>query len=131
MGAFFGGLRSPNNTQPLDVYLVQSLEDFGNSSIVKREGSFYPMKVTSALAEVLARVLEGTDLVADTPEMKTWRGLRARAKKVLRESIKPEVETPDSELQPLGSAGGLEATERFVDYDLATRSHKPSRITRQ
>jgi len=69
--------------------------------------------------------------VADTPEMKTWRGLRARAKKVLRESIKPEVETPDSELQPLGSAGGLEATERFVDYDLATRSHKPSRITRQ
>jgi hypothetical protein len=71
---------------------------------------------TSALADVLTRVLEGMDPVADTPEMKVWRGLRAKVKRLLRESTKPQVETPDSELQPLGSAGSLKATERFVDY---------------
>ena len=127
MAAVFGDLRS-SGAKSTDVYLVQPSKNLANSTVAKLVDPFYSTKVASALAKVLAQVLEGTDPVADTPEMKAWRGLRARAKKILRESVKPEVETPDSELQPLGSAGSLTATERFVDYDLATRSQKHSRI---
>ncbi|KAF9651168.1 hypothetical protein BDM02DRAFT_978609 [Thelephora ganbajun] len=133
MATFFGELKTSSGTKYMDVYLAQGrlFDDTTKSTVSKREEPFYSTKVASTLANVLTRVLEGTDPAVDTSEMKTWRGLRARAKKILRESTKPEVETPDSELEPLGSAGGLEATERFVDYDLATRSQKPSRTTRR
>jgi len=133
MATFFGELRSSSGTRYMDVYLAQCrlFEDVPKSTISKREEPFYSTKVASTLANVLTRVLEGTDPAEDTPEMKTWRGLKARVKRVLRESTKPEAEIPDAELEPLGSAGGLEATERFVDYDLATRSQKPGRTTRR
>ena len=133
MATFFGELRSSSGTKYMDVYLArdQLFKDVPKPSQSKYEEPFYSMKVASTLADVLTRVLEGTDPAADTLEMKAWRGLRARAKKIPRESVKPEVETPESELQPLGSAEGLEATDRFVDYDLATRSQKPSRIARR
>jgi hypothetical protein len=75
--------------------------------------------------------LEGTDPAADTPEMGVWRELRVRVKKILRELTKPEFKTPDSEIELWGSAGGLEAIERSVDYDLATRSTKPGRNARR
>lgn len=127
MVTFFGDLRSSSNTNSMDVYLAWPSRD---ATVTEKAGSFYYTKVASALAQVLEQVLEGTDPVADTPELKAWRGLRARAKKILRESAKAEVKTPSSELQPLGSAEGLEATERLVDYDLATRSQKSSRTTR-
>ena len=133
IATFFGEQRSSSGTKYMDIYLAQGrlFETVSKSSVSKREEPFYSTKVASTLANVLTRVLEGTDPAEDTPEMKTWRGLRARAKKVFRESTKLEVKTPDSELEPLGSAGGLEATERFVDYDLATRSQKVSRIVRR
>ena len=129
MTAFFGGLRSSNDTKSVYAYLERS-RHLPDTSVEGREESFYCMKVASALAEVLGRVLEGADPVVDTPEMNAWRALRTRAKKILRGSVKPRVDAPDSELQPLGSAQGLEATERFVDYDLATRAQKSSRTTR-
>jgi len=130
MATFFGGLRSSRGTEYMDVYLEQDPNP--NSAVPKREELFYSAKVASTLAKVLTRVLEGTDPATDTPETKMWRGLRVRAKKTLRESIKPGVKkTPDFELEPLGSAGDLEATERFVDFDLATRSQKPGRIVRR
>jgi len=124
MVTFFGEMRTPSGNKYMDVYLAHGrlFEDTPQSPAVKQAGSFYSTKVVSTLADVLTRVLEGTKPAADTPEMKTWRGLRAGAKRVLRESTKLGAEAPDSELEPLGSAGGLEATERFVDYDLATRS---------
>jgi len=34
------------------------------------------MEFPSTLANIPARVLEGTDLVVDTPEMKIWKGFR-------------------------------------------------------
>lgn len=133
MATFFGGLQSSGGIKYMDVYLAQDqlLKDAPHSTISKRQEPFYSTKVASTLANVLTRVLEGTDPAADTPEMKAWRGLRAKAKKILRMSTKPEVETPDSELELLGSAEGLQAVDRFVDYDLTTRSQKLSRITRQ
>ena len=132
MATFFGGLRASNSTKSMDAYLDQdmSTKDLANTPATVRGGSFYLAKVASALADVLKRVLEGTDPATDTPEMKAWRGLKAEARKILRESAKPDVETPGSELQPLGSAEGLEATERFVDFDLAKRSQKFAKITR-
>jgi hypothetical protein len=132
MATFFGDLRSSGRVKSMDVYLVQDSlsRNLTNTIATKRDESFYSMKVASVLANVLTRVLEGTDSAADTPEMAVWRGLKAKAKKILRESAKPDHETPNSELQPLGSAEGLEATERYVDYDLATRSQKPGKITR-
>lgn len=132
MATFFGGLRSANGTRYMDAYLAQGqLYTHLPTSTASKQEPFYSTKVTSTLADVLTRVLEGTNPAADTPEMKVWRGLRVRVKKILRESVKPKVKTPDSELEPLGSAGGLEAVDRFVDYDLATRSQKSSRITRR
>jgi len=133
MVTFFGELRSSDGTKYMDVYLIQGrpFEDVPKSVSSKREDLFYSAKIASTLASVLTRVLGGTDPAVDTPEMKTWRGLRARADKTLRESAKSEVKAPDAEIEPLGSAGGLEATERFVDYDFATRSQKPGRIVRR
>ena len=132
MATFFGEMRSPNGTRYMDVYLAQGrLFDGIPTSVVSKQEPFYSTKAASTLANVVTRVLEGTDPVADTPEMKTWRSLRARAKRILRESPKPEIKIPDSEIELLGSAGGLEATERFVDYDLATRSQGTSRTTRR
>jgi len=88
--------------------------------------------VASTLADVLTRVLEGSNPAKDTPEMKSWRELRARVTKILRESAKPRVVTPSSELEPLGSAGHLEAVDRFVEQDLLTRSQQnPGRIARR
>jgi len=135
MVTFFGELRSSIGTKYMDVYLAhgQLPGDVPESAVLKRDQPFYSTKVASTLAAVLTRVLEGTDPAADTPEMKVWRKLRERAKKtpVSRGSTEPGVKTPDSELQPLGSAGGLRAVERVVDYDLATRSQKPGRIVRR
>ena len=135
MATFFGGLRSSSGTKYMDVYLAhgQLSGAVPESNVPKRDEPFYSTKVVSTLADVLKRVLEGTDPAADTPEMKTWRKLRVRAKKtpVPQGSTEPGVKTPDSELQPLGGAGGLAAVERVVDYDLATRSQKPGRIVRR
>lgn len=133
MATFFGELRSSNGIKYMDVYLAQSrlFVDAQKPTIAQREEPFYSTKAASTLADILTRVLEETDPAADTPEMKTWRGLRARAKKVLRGSTNLEVETPNSEFELLGTAGSLEATERFVDFDLATRSQKPSRSARR
>lgn len=135
MATFFGKLRSSSGTKYMDVYLAhgQLSGAVPESTIPKRDEPFYATKVTSALADVLTRVLGGTDPAADTPEMKTWRKLRVRAKKTLvpRGSTEPGVKTPDSELQPLGGAGSLAAVERFVDYDLATRSQKTGRTVRR
>ena len=133
IATFFGEMQSPTGIKYMDMYLNQvwQVEDSPKSTISKREGPFYSTKVASSLAKVLTRVLEGTDPAADTPEMKTWRGLRARTKEIVWASTKPEVKTPYSELQPLGSAVGLEATERFVDYDWATRSQKTTRSARR
>jgi hypothetical protein len=128
MAAFLGGLRSSSNTKSIDVYLIQPSR---NTTVTNGEESFYSLKVVWALTEVLSRVLEGTDPERDDLEMKAWRVLRAKAKKLVRGSTKPEAETPDSELQPLGTAEGLEATERYVDYDLATRSQKSGRTLRE
>jgi hypothetical protein len=133
MATFFGEQRSSSGIKHMDVYLAQGhlVKDTPKSTVSRREDPFYSTKVASTLADVLTRVLEGLDQGVDTQEMKMWRGLRARAKKVLRESTKPEGRTPDAELEPLGSAGSLQATERFVDYDLATRSQKPGLIGRR
>ena len=132
MVTFFGELRSPSGAKYMDVYLAQDRhsEDVQKPTASQRDEPFYFTKVASTLVDILTRVLEGSDPAADTPEMKTWRGLRASAKKVLRKSAKPGVETPRSEFELLGSPGSLEATERFVDYDLATRSQKTGRIPR-
>lgn len=123
MGVFFGSLWSSYKTKSMDAYLAQPS---GNTTAANREHSFYFVKVAQTLVKVLSRVLEGTDARGDDLERKEWRALSAKAKKVLWGSTKPKAETPDSELQPLGSAEDLEATERFVDYDLATRSRKSS-----
>ena len=133
MATFFGEMRHSTGTKFMDVYLAQERLPAGipKSTVAKQEQLFYSTKVASTLANVLTRVLEGTDPAEDTPEMKMWRGLRARAKRTLRESTKPDVATPDYELEPLGTSGGLEATDRFVDYDLATRSQKAGRVTRR
>lgn len=133
MATFFGGMRFSTGTKFMDVYLAQRRpsDDIPKSAVAKQEELFYSTKVASALAKILKRVLEGADPAEDTPEMKMWRGLKARATRALRESTKPGVETPDYELEPLGSSGGLEATDRFVDYDLATRSQNTGRATRR
>jgi len=136
MVTFFGGFPTPNGAKYLDVYLSQSQnylhQDTPDGVPSKRGDPFYSTKLVSTLADVLTRVLEGTDPAVDTPEMKEWRGLRARAKRILRGSTKPKVETPDSELELLGSAGGLEAVDRFVEHDLLTRSQQnPGRIVRR
>ena len=130
MATFFGELRSPSGIKYMDVYLSkdQLFKDVPGPTLAKQEEPFYSIKVASTLADVLTRVLEGTEPAADTPEMKGWRKLRARTKKILRVSAKPEVGIPDSELEPLGSAETLEATDRFVHYDLLVRSLKPSRV---
>jgi len=80
MGAFFGGLRSSSNTKSMDVYLVQPSR---NTTVAKGEKSSYSLKVVWALTEVLSRVLEGTDQERDDLEMKAWRVLRAKAKKIV------------------------------------------------
>ena len=134
MATFFGELPTSNGTKFMDVYLSQDhlYKDTPNHVSSKREEPFYSVKVASTLAEVLTRVLEGTDTAKDTPEMKSWRELSARAKKILRESTKPRVVTPSSELEPLGDAGHLEAVDRFVEQDLLTRSQQnPGRIVRR
>ena len=134
MATFFGELPTPNGSKFMDIYLSQDhlYKDIPNRVSFKREEPFYSAKVASTLADVLTRVLEGTDPVADTPEMKTWRMLRARAKKILRESTKPRAVTPSSELEPLGSAKHLEAVDLFVEQDLLMRSQQnPGRIARR
>lgn len=133
MATFFGGMQFSTGTKFMDVYLAQGGPSDGmpKSAVAKREELFYSTKVASTLANILKRVSEGVDPAEDTPETKMWRGLRARAKRALRESTKPEVEAPDYELEPLGTSVGLEATDRFVDYDLATRSQKAGRPTRR
>jgi len=134
MATFFGELPTLNGTKFMEVYLSQDhlYKDTPNRALLKREEPFYSAKVASTLADVLTRVLEGTDPAKDTPEMKGWRELRARARKILRESTKPRVATPSSELEPLGSAGHLEAVDRFVEQDLLTRSQQnPGRIARR
>lgn len=124
MTTFFGDLRSSSIAKSMNAYLDRSS---ANAAVAGRGESFYFMKMASALVQVLTRVLEGTDPVADTPEMKAWRELRIRTNKILRESSK----SPESESQLLGSSGALEATERFVDRDLARRSQKSGRSVRQ
>ena len=128
MAAFFGDLRSTGQIKSIDLYLA--LDDLANTPAAKRENSFYSMKVVSTMADILKLVLDGTKPEADTPEMKTWRELRTKTKKILQESTKPAGGTPYHEHQPLGSATSLEATGRFVDYDMATRSQKPGKVTR-
>jgi len=124
MATFFGGLQSSSDTKHMDAYIAhgQPPENTPKSAISKREELFYSTKVTSSFADVLTRVLEGTDPAADTPEMKRWRGLKERAGRTVQESTKPGFMTPDSELELFDSTWSLEATERSVNYDLATRS---------
>ena len=134
MATYFGGLHSSDGTKYMDVYLSQDqLQRTAPSSAASKRGdTFYSAKVASTLANVLTHVLEGTDPAADTSEMKAWRELRARAKRILRESTKPRVGTPSLELEPLGSAGHLEAVDQFVEQDLLTRSQtNPTRTTRR
>ena len=130
MASFFGNQRSSGEAESIDVYLAHDHhpQNLANTTATKQEGSFYATKVVSALVEVLERVLKGRNVAKDTPEMKEWRKFREKAKKILQESTK--LEPPISELHPLGSARGLEATDRLVDYDLATRSSKPGRTMR-
>ena len=125
MLTFFGEVRSPSGIKYMDAYLSQE-----NPFKEPWPSQFYSAKVASTLTVVLTRVLEGTDSAVDTPEVKVWRGLRARVKEILRKTGKLPIKTPESEFEPLGSAGDLQATEQFVDYDLATRSQKPGRNAR-
>jgi len=133
MATFFGELRTPNGTKFMDVYLSQDhpSKDIPGHASFNREEPFYSAKVASTLADVVTRVLKGTDPAADTPEMKTWRELRARAK-TLRESTKPRVVTPGFESETLGSAEDLKAVDRVVERSLSTRSQQnPGRTARR
>jgi len=88
----------------------------------KQNTEFYGPKMVSALKELLDAVLEDSKKDSEDEETKTWRTLRARAKRILREIPRLNVITPDIEAELLGSATGLAATADFVEYDMAKRT---------